>query len=348
MADRNPRSRNAPAPNPIVKFLPIVIIVIGAAIAAYFFIPRGGNAPTTTTAPAAGTPGTPAQPSAAAPAAVVPDLTKEQLIKEAGTAFREQRYVAPAGNNALEYYLKVLEKDPNNNTAKDALREMFPFATPVVEQNINAGSIDEASREIDMLAKADPNNYTLTILRGKLDAKRKQVENEQKQQAAATAAAAAKAATAAAAPAATTPAAATPDTAAATPATTAAGTTTAAAHPATTAAATPAPAAPTPAPPPPPVASGESHSAELVKSAAPDYPREAFIKHQEGWVEVEFTVTAEGSVTNASVAGAQPARVFNDAALRAVQRWTFKPKMDNGKAVEERMKRRIEFKLGAG
>ena len=34
--------------------------------------------------------------------------------------------------------------------------------------------------------------------------------------------------------------------------------------------------------------------------------------------------------------------------LRAVQRWTFKPKMDNGKAVEERVKRRIEFKLGAG
>jgi len=346
MADRNPRSRNAPAPNPIVKFLPIVIIVIGAAIAAYFFIPRGGNAPTTTTAPAPGTPGAPAQPSPAAPAAVVPDLTKEQLIKEAGTAFREQRYVAPAGNNALEYYLKVLEKDPNNNTAKDALREMFPFATPVVEQNINAGSVDEASREIDMLAKADPNNYTLTILRGKLDAKRKQVENEQKQQAAAAAAAAAKATAAAAAPA--TPAATPPDAAAAATTAPATTTTAAAAHPATTAAATPAPVAPTPAPAPPPVASGESHSAELVKSAAPDYPREAFIKHQEGWVEVEFTVTAEGSVTNASVAGAQPARVFNDAALRAVQRWTFKPKMDNGKAVEERMKRRIEFKLGAG
>jgi len=341
MADRNPRSRNAPAPNPIVKFLPIVIIVIGAAIAAYFFFPRGSNAPAPS-APAAGTPGAPAAPTPAAPVAQVPELSKEQLIKEAGTAFREQRYVAPAGNNALEYYLKVLEKDPNNATAKDALREMFPFATPVVEQNINAGNVDEALREIDNLAKADPNNYTLTILRGKLDSKKKQVETEQKQQAAAAAAAAAKASAAAAAPAAGTAPAAT-----ATPeATPAAPTATAAAKPATPAPTPPPAAAPTPAPPPAP--SGESRSAELVKSAAPEYPREAFIKHQEGWVEVEFTVTPDGGVSNATVVGAQPTRVFNDAALRAVQRWTFKPKMENGKAVEERMKRRIEFKLGAG
>ena len=349
MADRNPRARNAPAPNPIVKFLPIVIIVIGAAIAAYFFIPRGGNAPAPTAAPAAGAPGATAQPSAAAPVAQVPELSKEQLIKEAGTAMRESRLISPAGNNALEFYLKVLEKDPNNNTAKDALREMFPIVTPVVEQNINAGQIDESLREIDTLAKADPNNYTLTILRTKLDAKRKQVENEQKQQAAATAAAAAKAAAGNTAnPAAgTAPAPAPPDaaTTAAAPASTPAGTTTAAAKPPTPVAPT---AAPTPAPTPPPAPSGESRSAELVKSAAPEYPREAFIKHQEGWVEVEFTVTPDGAVTNATVVGAQPTRVFNDAALRAVQRWTFKPKMDNGKAVEERMKRRIEFKLGAG
>ena len=344
MADRNPRARNAPTANPIVKFLPIVIIVIGAAIAAYFFIPRGANAPVPAGTPAAGTPGTTAQPTAAAPATPAPELSKEQLIKEAGTAFREQRYVAPQGNNALEYYLRVLGKEPNNQIASDALREMFPFATGAVEQEINAGNVDEATRVIDLLAKADPSNYTLTILRGKLDAKKKQVENEQKQQAAAAAAAAAKAATAAAAPSTATPAPAAPDTAAPPP-TPAAGTTTASARPATP---PPAAAAPAPAPPPPPAPVGESRSAELVKSAAPEYPREAFIKHQEGWVEVEFTVTAEGGVTNASVVSAQPSRVFNDAALRAVQRWTFKPKLDNGKAVEERMKRRIEFKLGAG
>ncbi len=102
--------------------------------------------------------------------------------------------MAPQGNNALEYYLRVLDKEPNNQTAKDALREMFPFATPVVEQNINAGNVDEATREIDLLAKVDPNNYTLTILRQKLDAKKKVAEHDQQQQAAAAAATAAAAA----------------------------------------------------------------------------------------------------------------------------------------------------------
>ena len=125
-------------------------------------------------APAAAPAATPAAPAAAAPGAaaeappVVPDLTPEQLLKEAGAAFREQRFVAPPGNNALEYYLKLLEKQPNNQTAKDALREMFPFATGAVETTINAGGLDEATRVINLLSKADPSNYTLTILRSKL------------------------------------------------------------------------------------------------------------------------------------------------------------------------------------
>jgi protein TonB len=345
MADRTPRSRNAPAPNPILKFLPIIIILIGLAAAAYFFIPRGSNAPTPT-ANAPGAPGTAPAPGTAAPAAAVPELSKEQLLKEASKALNENRLVSPPGNNALEFYLAVLQKDPKNASATDALRESFTMMTPVVEQNINNGQVDEALREIDMLAKADPNNYTLTILRGKLDAKRKQVENEAKQKEAAATAAAQRAAQPAAGAAAPTAPAATPETtAAAAPASTGAAARPAAGAPAATAAAAPPPVAAAPAPAAP---AGESHPAELVKSAAPEYPREAYIKHTEGWVEVEFTITPEGSVTNASVAGSNPPRVFNEAALRAVQRWSFKPKMENGKAVEERVKRRIEFKLSAG
>jgi protein TonB len=346
MADRYTSSRNTGPSNPLVKFLPVIVIVIALAIGGFlFFGSRGGKAPAPGTTPVAGTTATTPPPDAAAPAAPaapVPELTKEQLVKEAGTAFREQRYVAPPGNNALEYYLRVLDKEPANQIAKDALREMFPFATGAVEQDINGGNVDEATRVIDQLAKADPSNYTLTILRGKLDAKKKQVETDQKQQAAVAAAAAAKAAAAtsaaqnpAAPPAASATTAAAPPPAAATPA----------ARPAPAAAtpiAAPATVAATPAPAP----GGESHAAEVLKTVPPEYPREAYIKHQEGWVEVEFTITPDGQVTGATVAGAQPSRVFNDAALRAVQRWTFKPKMDNGKAVEDHMKRRIEFKLG--
>ena len=339
MADRNPRS--APPSNPLMKFLPIIVIAVALAIGAFiFFGNKGGNAPAPVPGqPAATTAPAPGEAAPVAPAAPAPEMSKEQLLKEAGTAFREKRYVAPQGNNAYEYYLRVLDKEPTNQVAKDALREMFPFSTPIVEADINGGTLDEATREIDLLAKADPSNYTLTILRAKLDAKKKQAEKEQAQAAAAAAAAAAKAAAASQTPAAAP---------AAPPA---------AAPPVATAAATPPPsAAPKPAPPPPPVEApaaaapaapaGESHPAQLVKSAAPDYPPEAFRGHKEGWVQVEFTVDANGQVTDAKVANADPPRLFNTAALNAVRRWTFKPRMENGKAVEERMSRRIEFKLG--
>lgn len=322
-----------------MKFLPIIVIVVAVAIGAFLFLgSKGGNAP----APTAGQPTatTPAAPGAAAPAAPaqpIPEMSKEQLLKEAGTAFREKRYVAPAGNNAYEYYLRVLDKEPNNAVSKDALREMFPFATPIVEADINGNNLDEATREIDLLGKADPSNYTLTILRGKLDAKKKQAEKEQAQAAAAAAAAAAKAAAATQAPATPAPAA----TAAATP-------------PPAAAAPKPTPAAPAPTPPPvaeapaPAAPAGETHPAQLVKSAAPSYPPEAVRSHKDGWVQVEFTVDASGNVTDAKVANADPPRLFNTAALDAVRRWTFKPRMENGKPVEERMSRRIEFKLGGG
>jgi len=210
---------------------------------------------------------------------------------------------------------------------------MFPFATPIVETDINGNNLDEATREIDLLAKADPSNYTLTILRGKIDAKKKQAEKEQAQAAAAAAAAAAKAAAAAQAPAATAPAASAPPPPAATPA------------PPKPVAAPPPPVAEAPAPAAP---AGESHPAQLVKSASPAYPPEAVRAHKDGWVQVEFTVDPNGQVTDAKVANADPPRLFNTAALDAVRRWTFKPRMENGKAVEERMSRRIEFKLGGG
>jgi protein TonB len=334
------------SPAALTKLIPIAVIAVALIVVAYFFLAGGGKAPTPTAstpnAPAAGAPAAGAQPE------VAPELTKEQLLREASAALRESRYVSPAGNNAVEYYLRVLDKDANNQTAKDALRESFPMATGAVEQQINAGGLDEANRAINLLARADPNNYTLTILRSKLDAKKKQTDREQAQQAAATAAAAAKtqqaaaANSAAAAPAAAAPAAASNSNAPASQAAAAnnAGANDAAAKPAVASNAPSAAAAPAAA-----AAGGETHGAEIVKTSPPDYPPDAVRRRQEGWVEVEFTVAPDGSVTNASVVNANPARVFNAAALSAVGRWQFKPRMENGKPVEEKMRRRIEFKF---
>ncbi len=336
--------------NAAPKILAAVVILAALGAGAWYFFLRTPSivipevAPPPTEAGQA-TPG-------AGPVIVTPDpatldklntLTVDQLFKEARTALNEQRLVSPPGNNALEFYLKILEKEPTNSGAQDALRELFTFAASAAEQDINARNIDNANRVIELLTKADPNNYTLTILRSKLDAQRKIVDRETAQAAAAEEAArrrAAEPAATAAAPATGAGSTATPDTAGTTPAATSG----AASRPATptTPEATPAPAAAAPVAAAP---AGESRDAVLVKSVPPQYPNAALRRRQEGWVQVEFTVTSSGSVANARVLDADPPRTFDRAALDAVQRWNFNPAMRNGAAVEATIRRRIEFKM---
>jgi protein TonB len=78
----------------------------------------------------------------------------------------------------------------------------------------------------------------------------------------------------------------------------------------------------------------------------PVYPIAAARNRQEGWVEVEFTVAADGSIQNAHVTGSQPSRIFDREAIAAVQRAKWQPRLENGQPVASTMRRRIEFKLG--
>jgi protein TonB len=336
--------RGAAAPSRLIAI--VVIVLILAAGAWWFFgrTPGTVGAPGTATAPIATT-STPS-PSTAPLPVVSDELTTDQLYREARKAMNENRMAAPAGNNALEFYLKILAKQPDDSGAKDALRELFPFATGTAEDQINQGNYDEANRVIALLAQADPSNYSLTILRSKLDAKRKQADREQQQAQLAANAARQQAATPGA------PQPATPTDAAATAATTpAAGATPTpppAAAPAPTEVASATPAA-TPPPRPVPAApapTGETRDATVTAPPVPVYPVAAARNRQEGWVEVEFTVGADGSVQNAHVTGSNPPRVFDREAISAVQRAKFEPRLANGTAVASTLRRRIEFKLG--
>ena len=313
------------------KIIVGVLVIAALAGGAWWYLNRQNSAvPGTVPGVAA-----PAAPGEEAPAAAVSpaveELSIDQLYREARKAMSEQRMVAPAGNNALEYYLAIIEKDPTNSGANDALRELFPFASGTAEQEINQGNFDEAGRIIASLAKADPSNYTLTILRSKLDAKKKQIELQEAQAAAAAAA----------------PPPPKPSTETET-----ASSTEAAEAPSGTAAATaappaPAPVAPKPAPTPPPAAPvGETRDVEVVTPVAPSYPSQAARNREEGWVEVEFTVTAEGTVQDAKVTASDPARVFDREAIRSIERTKFNPRLENGVPVSATVRRRIEFKLG--
>lgn len=77
----------------------------------------------------------------------------------------------------------------------------------------------------------------------------------------------------------------------------------------------------------------------------PQYPRDALMTGTEGFVEIEFTIMEDGTVANAEVIRSEPRRIFNRAALRAIYRWKFKPRIIDGVAVQRRARQTIEFNM---
>jgi protein TonB len=77
----------------------------------------------------------------------------------------------------------------------------------------------------------------------------------------------------------------------------------------------------------------------------PMYPRDAAISGIEGWVKVEFTITETGAVKDPHIVDAQPPRVFNREAIRAIMKWKFKPRVVDGVATERRATQVIDFTL---
>jgi TonB family protein len=82
-----------------------------------------------------------------------------------------------------------------------------------------------------------------------------------------------------------------------------------------------------------------------VREVPPVYPRDAERLSLSGWVDVEFTVAPDGSTHDLVVRGAEPQRMFDQAAVDAVQRWRFEPIMRDGAAVAQRAAVRIRFEL---
>lgn len=65
----------------------------------------------------------------------------------------------------------------------------------------------------------------------------------------------------------------------------------------------------------------------------PSYPRRAQARGIEGWVRVMFTISPTGTVDDARIVAAEPQRVFDAAALRAVEKWKYKPRIVDGRPV---------------
>jgi TonB family protein len=90
------------------------------------------------------------------------------------------------------------------------------------------------------------------------------------------------------------------------------------------------------------VAAGEL---TLVNSVTPKYPAKAEVNKVQGWVELDFTVTDSGTVKDVAVHAAEPAGVFDGAAVAALAQWRFKPVLRDSKPVPQRARIRIRFTL---
>ncbi len=81
----------------------------------------------------------------------------------------------------------------------------------------------------------------------------------------------------------------------------------------------------------------------------PQYPIRAADRGIQGWVEVQFTISAAGTVKDPVVVDAKPATIFNRAALRAIRKWKYSPKIEEGVAVDRPDVRvRLHFNLENG
>lgn len=80
--------------------------------------------------------------------------------------------------------------------------------------------------------------------------------------------------------------------------------------------------------------SGVDHEPIPLVRIPPEYPQRAITQNKEGWVRVQFSITASGLVRDAFVVEAQPQGLFDDAALKAIARWRYSPSVVNGVPVE--------------
>lgn len=82
-----------------------------------------------------------------------------------------------------------------------------------------------------------------------------------------------------------------------------------------------------------------------VSTAAPRYPPRALEREITGWVEVYFTVTPQGNTADIQIADSKPSRIFDTAAVKAVEKWQFEPVEYRGQVISQRVATRVAFKL---
>lgn len=87
-------------------------------------------------------------------------------------------------------------------------------------------------------------------------------------------------------------------------------------------------------------------SATPIVRINPKYPPTAARDGVVGWVKLSFTIDEVGQVTDVEVLDAEPKRVFDREAIRALKGWKYQPQIDNGVAIKQvGMQVQLDFNL---
>jgi len=270
-------------------------------------------------------------------------MTVEQLRDAARKAYGDNRLYAPAEDNAVEYYLALRDKSPDDASVSSALTDLLPMTVIATEQSISRGDFAEAQRLSALLEKAAPQHPALARLKSnietqqaaavaraaelevtaeeqaaaQLELERQRLADQKRQQDQAARDLAKRQAEEKAA-----------EEEAAALASQQAAEKQAAERRAAAAR---------------PAATSKPTVADLrpLSMPGPQYPRDALRAGQSGEVLVEYTVGTDGSVIAAEVVSSNPRRVFDRAALEAVQSWRFQPI-----SAPVTTRRTIDFNLG--
>ncbi len=262
-------------------------------------------------------------------------------IELAMSAYKAGKLVAPAGENALELYLAALQSKPDDFGAQEAVMELVPVAMSALESAMAASAALEVERLLSLLERADPSAARVAALKQRW-------QSNLAQQASAAAAASSLASLQTAQVNAVQEIKA-PETAAvavtAIPVPPVAVAKAASAKRATVATIRQNQVTQTSLKPT--LAAAQNHivEARALSTARAVFPALARRQKIEGWVDLQVAIDANGRVTEALVLSAQPARIFDVEARRAVLRWRYSPRRVNDQPVSSVLRQRIKFSL---
>jgi len=92
---------------------------------------------------------------------------------------------------------------------------------------------------------------------------------------------------------------------------------------------------------------GRDGDATPIVRIEPKYPMNAARDGKEGYVILSFSINTIGGVEDVKVIEANPKRVFDKEAKRALKKWKYKPKVEEGKAFRQTgLTVQLDFKMG--